>query len=793
MKKIIQTMLVLSGLSLSFLASCSSSSEDNTPAHTHNLEFVERVEATCTEDGNNAYYHCEECGENFFDEDAKKEASDDEIIIKAKGHYYNDWVIDPEATCTEDGLKSKSCINCDYVEDEIIPALGHDVTSIPGKTATCTEDGYTAESYCDRCGVVFEESIVVPALGHDYVDGVCTRCGAVREKTKGLEFELSDDGTYYILSGRGTATDKEIYVPEEYEGLPVKELGYRAFVNDQNIELIEIPSSIELLDVYSLGGCSNLNTVILHEGLKTISENAFYGDVSLEELTLPSTLTSIENRAFSYCYNLEKLEIRQGENNVYETIDNCLIEKSTKTLITGIKTSVIPDDGSVTSIGDYAFYAQAYITSITIPDSVKVIGMGAFSTCTNLKEIDLGNGVEELKTSVFYNCTNLKEVDLKGITKIGNDCFSSSGIETLIMYPENTFSYSTFDDFDSLEKIDFKGDIVEYCNIPSFGNQYLSNLGTSLYIDGKLISGHVVFPEGITTIPSYAFKNLTGITSVSLPSTLKTIKERAFENDIALTIVYNASSIDLEVGSDENGMVANYALAIKNVSSASGDVKNVNDFLVYTDEDETNWVVGYVGDASSLILPNSVNGGDYKVKSWAFYGNEATNITIPKTCIEIGEYGFYESKVVTLDIQGTKTIGEYAFASAIELTNLTLGEGVETIQSRAFDTNTIMYGDKPNKIKEIIFPNSLKTIGSRAFNDNENLEEVTFGTGLSLIEQRAFDGCKALTSATFKNTTNWKIADTKDGEGSKTISVTDPTTNATNLNDDYKAYYWLRG
>ena len=43
---------------------------------------------------------------------------------------------------------------------------------------TCTEEGKTIGSRCIGCGTVFEEQQIVPALGHDFRDGVCTRCGA---------------------------------------------------------------------------------------------------------------------------------------------------------------------------------------------------------------------------------------------------------------------------------------------------------------------------------------------------------------------------------------------------------------------------------------------------------------------------------------------------------------------------------------------------------------------------------------------------------------------------------------
>ena len=76
----------------------------------------------------------------------------------------------------------------------------------------------------------------------------------------------------------------------------------------------------------------------------------------------------------------ENVRIQYSKEHCYSS-GNCLINKKTKTLVEGSDNSVIPTDGSVTSIGDSAFYGCSGLTSITIPDSVTNIGDHAFSVC----------------------------------------------------------------------------------------------------------------------------------------------------------------------------------------------------------------------------------------------------------------------------------------------------------------------------------------------------------------------------------------------------------------------------
>ena len=59
------------------------------------------------------------------------------------------------------------------------PECDHGTTRLEGaKVATCTADGYTGDTVCAECGDLLNKGKVIPAIGHNYVDGVCTRCGA---------------------------------------------------------------------------------------------------------------------------------------------------------------------------------------------------------------------------------------------------------------------------------------------------------------------------------------------------------------------------------------------------------------------------------------------------------------------------------------------------------------------------------------------------------------------------------------------------------------------------------------
>ena len=99
------------------------------------------------------------------------------------------------------------------------------------------------------------------------------------------------------------------------------------------------------------------------------------------------------------------------ENKKFRMVNDCLIEIASKTLLLGFENPVIPDDGSVTVINEFAFRFLKGLKSVVIPDTVEVIGANAFDGCINLEWFVIGKGVKKIeheilleasKVSVFY-------------------------------------------------------------------------------------------------------------------------------------------------------------------------------------------------------------------------------------------------------------------------------------------------------------------------------------------------------------------------------------------------------
>ena len=135
----------------------------------HTMTKTEAKAATCTEDGNIAYWHCSVCNKYFSDENGTNETTLPDTVVKA--HHTMTKTDAKEPTCTENGNNAYyTCSVCGKifkdadgktvttVEAEKIAATGHTMTKTEAKSATCTEDGNNEYYTCSACGKAFKDA-----------------------------------------------------------------------------------------------------------------------------------------------------------------------------------------------------------------------------------------------------------------------------------------------------------------------------------------------------------------------------------------------------------------------------------------------------------------------------------------------------------------------------------------------------------------------------------------------------------------------------------------------------------
>ena len=315
----------------------------------HNHEYESTVTApTCTTKGYTTYtcacgetYIADEVGvlgHTFVDGVCSLCGAEDPDYVAPHIHEYESTVIAP--TCTVKGYTKYTCLCGDSYIDDYVNATGHsfDITEVV--EPTCTTQGYFKVT-C-YCGFVIVHDII-NATGHNYCnwntikyptlieEGIeergCYTCGEIETRaipphshSEGLEMTLNADGNSYSVTGIGICTDMDVYIPVEYNGLPVTIIGEQAFY-----------------------GCS-FDNVFIPEGIVTI-ENSAFACTSITNIIIPKSVTSIGSGAF---------------------------------IGTKLTSVVIPE--GVTSIGGGAFGNCKYLSEISVPDSIVSFGLNMFRT-----------------------------------------------------------------------------------------------------------------------------------------------------------------------------------------------------------------------------------------------------------------------------------------------------------------------------------------------------------------------------------------------------------------------------
>ena len=289
--------------------------------------------------------------------------------------------------------------------------------------------------------------------------------------------------------------------------------------------------------------CHDLKSVTIPEGVTSIGGGAFFRCYALTNITIPSSVTNIGMTPFWYCTGITSITVAAG-NPVYHSAGNCLIETASKTLIAGCNSSVIPTDGSVTSIDYGAFDGYSKLTNITIPAEVTVIGGWAFSYCSGLESITVEKGnkyyhsagnclIETASKTLIAGCKNSVIPTDGSVTRIGGWAFDGCSSLTSITIPDGITSigYATFSHCSSLTSI----------TIPSS----VTSIGRSAFSECSSLTS-VTIPSSVTSIGDYAFYNCSNLISITIPDAMTNIGEGAFENCtslISITIPDSVTSI----------------------------------------------------------------------------------------------------------------------------------------------------------------------------------------------------------------------------------------------------------
>ena len=597
-------------------------------------------------------------------------------------------------------------------------------------TAPTCEDNGQKNRTCQGCG--YSETEVIPAEGHAFVDKICQKCGTALNYTEGLSYKRKEKDSGYSVTGIASATDTDIVIPSQYNGLPVIDIDLWAFHNCSSLTSVEIPSSVTTIGAYAFEGCRGLKSV-------TFGEN--------------SQLTSIGRYAFDGCNGLTRVFVGDIEAwcsiDFYGTESNPLYYAHNLYLNGELVTELVIPDG-VTSIGSSAFEGCSGLISVTFGENSQLasIGSSAFEGCSGLISVSFGENSQltSIGSSAFYNCRGLTSVTFgenSQLTSIGSSAFEGCSGLTSVTFGENS----------------------QLTSISSFAFEGCSGL-TSIEI-----------PSGVTSIDGSAFRGCDGLTSIELPSGVTSIGNDAFRGCDGLTIYCEATSKPSGWDTDWNKSNCTVVWDCNNNDVGTDGYAYVTiDTIRYAWKDGVATVARQPRSLSGDIeIPISIayKGVVYPVTSIgeeAFYGcGSLTSIEIPASVTSVGDNAFWDCGGLTISCEATSEPSGWSSSwnglcpvvwdcNNNEVATDGYVYGIIDRIRYAWQDGAAIVARQPRSLSgEVVIPISVAyrgvaypvtRIDAKAFYGCGRLTSVEIPASVTSIGDNAFYGCNGLTSVT---------------------------------------------
>lgn len=346
---------------------------------------------------------------------------------------------------------------------------------------------------------------------------------------------------------------------------------------------------------------------------------------------------------------VEASPLPNSANLAYENKNGCLIAIGSKTLLLGCENSVIPNDNSVITIGEYAFYRCADLTNVVIPNSVTSIERYAFGGCSGLTSVTIPNSVTSIGGNAFWWCTGLTSITIPdSVTNIGDFAFSlcrgiinvtiGSGVTNIGGYAFDGCRELTTMTVDKMNTVYYS---ENNCIIEKSTKRLISGCNTS------------IIPNDVTSIESYAFSERYKLINVNIPNSVASIGSSAFESCLGLISVtigngvtnigssafYNCGGLTSITIPDSVTFIGDGVFkscsGIESLVVATGNKKyhSTNNCIIETD------IKALIVGCKTSIIPS--DDSVTSIADNAFYGCDGlTSITIPDSVTNIGRVAF---------------------------------------------------------------------------------------------------------------------------------------------------------
>ena len=598
----------------------------------------------------------------------------------------------------------------------------------------------------------------------------------------------------------GVSALKRIYICDT-----VTSLGGIVFYNCSNITHIYLPDTITSIGVGEFQNCTSLTTINIENTQITSfpgsSNGVFRGDTSLVEIVLPENLTTIGSNTFYGCSSLASISFPSTLTTIG---DNAFIYCSSLSIELNLP--------NVTSIGSYAFN-ETKISKVSLPLLSSVSGR-LFKKCTNLTSVFLGPGVSSVATEAFMYCSNLVSFTimtltpptygtnaLYGTTKLTGIYVTPSSVDTYKaasgwsgfstkIYPfwqeaPTAINHLSLGDFRrrimmgiSRQEPDYPDNYVDdgwiWCYYEATSTEeatklvnssYVSNFGANFIIDGvevartatytfSTLGEHLVKMQKTGSMSQSAYQS-TALKRIYFPSTVTGLNYQLFLSCSLLTHVYLTEYIT-SIGSGS---------AFRSCSSLVR-VNLEDSGITYLGAGGSSGVFQYDTSLRKINLPTSITA----IPTTIFSGCtnlQYVNFEQLTSLASIGNNAFRSCGLKRVKLSSSVTsIGSTSFYGCTKLIEVDFGD----TQITDIPGGTSSGFMNCTKLKKVVLPSGLLSIGQNAFSATTSLEEINLPSTITSISSYAFQSSAisnklnlpnliSLGSRSFKNSKITEIED----------------------------------
>ena len=316
------------GYTTSFCKNCGDEKKETIKATGHqHTEVRDAKKATCTKAGYTGDTYCKDCGEKISSGEVIEKLAHTwdegnitkEADCKEKGvmtytcrkcgatktedipmteHTWDEGEVTTAPTCNKPGVRTYTCSVCKATRTEAIKATGHLHTEIRNKKdASCTENGYTGDTYCKDCEELLKKGETVDALGHQW------------KETKRVEPSYTEDGQIIYICNRCGEQKAETF-----EKLAYPKAGTKYTVAGCQYKVTKAGAEVSLIKANKKAKRVTIPAVIKVNGVTykvtSIGTKAFNGNKKLTKVTIGTNIKKISNNAFFKCKSLKTVTIK---------------------------------------------------------------------------------------------------------------------------------------------------------------------------------------------------------------------------------------------------------------------------------------------------------------------------------------------------------------------------------------------------------------------------------------------------------------------------------------------------